>query len=282
MCAGIVIHHDAKRIAESAFGKVNLGARPGDRMADSGEDGRFSHLCQQGREVLSQPRISCMAGGVLIAFLEKLIERELRRFGVVERHAVRERHEAAQIRGSHTVRMTTHVDQLSIGAEGAAAQVDLIVAQRAANFVDVFHEVRRAVLGQVEFSLELVATGAGGGRIERSIEVAFEIVIGHPRRTIEPVTFAGATLVDQNHLMVVSVAGFHDQFRQLGRGFTWPASHVEDRTIFRVRVFCRDNDDLQREHPSFFGLAVLEDLVDTTAHFLFHARDVTRLQSYTR
>ena len=94
-------------------------------------------------------------------------------------------------------------------------------------------------------------------------------------------TFAGAAFVEQHHVVVFGVAGFNDQLRELGRGFTWSAGHVEDRAVLWVRVFCRDNNDLQREHAPFFGFSVFEHFVETAAHFLFHARDVTRPQDYT-
>ena len=72
--------------------------------------------------------------------------RRLRRAGKVERHTVRESDRAAEISAPHMFAMTTHVDLCSIRSEGASTDVDLVVAHRVADLIDVVGEVRRRIL----------------------------------------------------------------------------------------------------------------------------------------
>ena len=90
-----------------------------------------------------------MAGLVFLTIFEQLIKPGLHCAGEVKRHAVRESDRAAEVSAPHMFAMTAHVDLRGIRSERAGIDVNLVVAHRAANLIDVVGEVRRRVLAQV-------------------------------------------------------------------------------------------------------------------------------------
>jgi hypothetical protein len=94
-----------------------------------------------------------MTGGVLIAILEQVIEPQLRGFGVIEWHAIRESNHTGEISAPRMFAMTPHVNLRGIGSERTAIEINLVVAHRGANFIDVVDEIGRRVLAQIKLFL---------------------------------------------------------------------------------------------------------------------------------
>src|SRR5713226_2985243 len=163
------------------------------------------HLGQDRGEVLAQPRIGRMARGILVALAEQLVERELCRLSVVQRHTIGEGDKAGQIRAAHMLAMTADVHQGCIGSHRASVEVDLVVAHRLADLVEVLDEGRRGVLAQVIAPFQLPAAGAGRRRIEWRLEVAFQIVVRSERRTVQAMAIAGSPLIYQDRVVLVAI-----------------------------------------------------------------------------
>ena len=82
--------------------------------------------------------------------LEQPLDRPLRCLRQVERHAITEGDEARQVGTAHVLAVGANVHQGGIGAEGSALQVDLIVAQGLANFVEIIDHGRGRILRKIE------------------------------------------------------------------------------------------------------------------------------------
>src|SRR6266404_4158452 len=118
-----------------------------------------------------------MTGGVYLAVFEQLVEPFLGGASVVERHTVSQRNEAGKISGAHVVSMPPHINLGGVRSERTSVQINLVVTHRRTNLINVVGKVRRRVLTQIIFFLQLVATGARGSGIERAVQVRFQIVI---------------------------------------------------------------------------------------------------------
>ena len=73
---------------------MDLGRCAGHRMANGSEGRGLMQLLSERRKVFSQSWISFVTGGILVAFFEELVERDLRCFAVIERDAVRQWNQA--------------------------------------------------------------------------------------------------------------------------------------------------------------------------------------------
>src|SRR6266702_5211617 len=130
-----------------------MDVRPGSghRMFDPSRHGRLTYLVQHSGEIFSEPRISRVTGGLLIAILEQLIEPQLRGFRVIERHTICESNQTGEISAPRMFAMTPHVNLRGIGSERTAIEIDLVIAHRGANLIDVIDEVGRRVLAKIKF-----------------------------------------------------------------------------------------------------------------------------------
>src|SRR5229473_385283 len=67
------------------------------------------------------------------------------------------------------------VHHYRIGAEGTALQIDLVVAQRLANLVEIVDRGRRRVLRKIEALLQLAAAGPCDLRVEGRLEISLQM-----------------------------------------------------------------------------------------------------------
>ena len=132
---------------------MDLRTRSGHRVFHPSRHGLLAYFVQHSGEIFSEPRIRDVTGLIFLAIFGQLVKSGLRCAGKVKRHTIRESDQAGKISAPHMFSMTTHVDLRGIRSERAGIDVNLVVAHRAANLIDVIGEVRRGVLAQVVFFL---------------------------------------------------------------------------------------------------------------------------------
>jgi len=233
------IHHHPHGIGEGPFGQADPGPRSRDGMAYGCANRPPVKAGEHCRKVSSQVRVGAVAGGVGLALLEEPVERPLRRLRMVERHRVVEGDEARQIGASHVLAVGADVHQRCVGAEGTAFQVDLVVAKRLANVVEVVDRGRRRVLREIEALLELAAAGLRDLQGEGRLEVSLEVIVGARHPAIEPMPVARPAGIDEDDVVGPSVRRLHEVLRKFGSRLAGPAGEVEDRGPIRMRAVRR-------------------------------------------
>ena len=168
------------------------------------------------------------------------------------------------------------------GAVGAADQVDLIMAHRLADLVQIVHRVGRPVAAEIRVARQLLAAGAEGGDVEDRLEIGLELDIGTGDAAIQPVALARSALVDEHDVVMDALPIPGSNGGKFGRRLARSADDEEDRRPLGAALARRDEDDAQRQPAAGSRLPVLEDMIDAAAQLLVEPRYPAGLQTQLR
>ena len=165
--------------------------------------------------------------------------------------------------------MSTHVDQRGACAVGAADEIDPIVAECFAYFVQIVHRDRRGIEREVRVKLRLALPHALYLHIGDVPLRHFFFEDTRVHDAVEGMGRAGPSLVHEDH-----VAIFADLSEAAKLSWTDLAcrrartpGEEEDGIGQRRRIGCRQYHDLQRDPSTALRLPILPDFQHTTATF---------------